>query len=459
VLATDLSVSRNTVLNAFEQLAAEGYLVGSAGGGTRICHGLPDDLPPMRVVTAPATFSARGRRRPSRRASSIVRLPFRHWRDGPQTVRPFRSGTGAIDSFPVKDWMRLIRRSARDLRSLMNYGDVGGYRPLRLAIAEYLKRARGLTCEPDQVLIVNGSQQGLDLAARLLLDPGDAAWLEDPGYDGALAAIGGAGARIAPVPVDEDGLNVAAGVRRCPDARLAYVTPSHQFPLGVTMSLTRRFELLSWAQRSGAWIVEDDYDSDLRYAARPLPALQGLDSGGCVIYAGTFSKILFPALRLGYLVIPQALVETFRRLRLSADIHPPTFLQGVLAAFIREGHFARHIRRMRTLYRERHDALIFHAGRFLGGFLDVQPTETGMHVVGWLPAQTNDNDAAHAAQNVGIDVMPVSFFARAPLPRRGLLLGFAAFAPEEIAQGMEKLATALSGGRSPCSRRSLAPST
>jgi len=315
---------------------------------------------------------------------------------------------------------------------------------LRSAIAEYLQRARGVVCDPEQVLIVNGSQQALDVAARVLLDPGDAAWLEEPGYDGALGALSAAGARVIAVPVDQDGLNVREGIRRSADARLAYVTPSHQFPLGGSMSLSRRLELLRWAERSGAWIVEDDYDSELRYADRPLPALQGLDRSGCVIYVGTFSKILFPALRIGYLVVPPALVQTFRRVRWATDLHSPVLMQAVLASFIAEGHFERHIRRMRTLYHERHDALVFNAARHLHGVLEVAPTASGMHVIGWLPAGVDDRKASRAAYTEGVDVTPLSFFSRSASSRRGgLVLGFAAYTAEEIARGTERLAKAL----------------
>ena len=241
---------------------------------------------------------------------------------------------------------------------LLGYGNPAGYWPLRREIPAHLATARAVRCDPEQVIVVSGSQQALDLASRVLLDPGDAVWIEDPGYMGARGTLAGSGARLVPVPVDEEGLVVAAGIKREPGARLACVTPSHQYPLGVTMSLTRRLELLGWAERSGAWVIEDDYDSEHRYTGRPLEALQGLDAEGRVVYVGTFSKVLFPALRLGYLVVPPDLTGAFTVARELVDRHPPTVEQAVLAEFIAAGHFGRHLRRMRALYAARQEALI-----------------------------------------------------------------------------------------------------
>ncbi len=254
-----------------------------------------------------------------------------------------------------------------------------------------------MRCEASQVIVVNGAQQAVDLAARVLLDPGDTAWVEDPGYQGARGALIAAGIRLAPVPVDAEGLDVRRGARAAPGARLVYVTPSHQYPLGVTMSLNRRLALLEWASASGAWILEDDYDSEYRYAGRPLAALQGLDTAGRVIYVGTFSKVLFPALRLGYLVVPPELVDAFVAARALADRHSPSVTQAALADFIDGGHFARHVRRTRALYAERQAALVRAAQRTLGGLLEVAPAEAGMHLMGWLPVGVDDRVAARAA--------------------------------------------------------------
>jgi GntR family transcriptional regulator / MocR family aminotransferase len=291
--------------------------------------------------------------------------------------------------------------------------------------------------------VVSGSQQALDLAARVLLDPGDAVWVEDPGYMGARGALSGAGARLVPVPVDGEGLEVAEGIAREPGARLTCVTPSHQYPLGVTMSLGRRLELLGWANRSGAWVVEDDYDSEYRYTGRPLEALQGLDGEGRVLYVGTFSKVLFPALRLGYLVVPPDLIDAFVSARELTDRHPPTVDQVVLADFISEGHFVRHLRRMRALYAGRQAALVEEAARELGGLLDVYPTAAGMHLVGWLPEGVDDREATRRAANFGVEAPPVSLYGSLPGGRGGLMLGYAAFAEGEMRGGVRRLAAAL----------------
>jgi len=291
--------------------------------------------------------------------------------------------------------------------------------------------------------VTAGSQQALDLAARVLLDPGDIAWMEDPGYAGARGALRAAGIRCAPVAVDAEGLRVAEGEARAPEARMAYVTPSHQYPLGATLSLSRRMALLAWARRRRAWIVEDDYDSEFRYAGRPLAALQGLDASGRVIYTGTFSKVLFPALRLGYLVVPESVVDAFASARALADRHPPVLEQALVAEFLSEGHFARHIRRMRTLYAERQDALISEAQRELGGWLEVSPAEAGMHLVGWLAPHSNDREASRKAAAAGVSAPAVSAFSVRHWTRPGLLLGYAAVNRRQIREGVRKLAHAM----------------
>jgi GntR family transcriptional regulator/MocR family aminotransferase len=276
------------------------------------------------------------------------------------------------------------------------------------------------------VIVVNGSQQALDLAARVLLDPGDAVWLEEPGYLGARAALVGAAARIVPVPLDREGLSVTEGERDAPSARMVCVTPSHQYPTGVTMSAGRRLSLLQWAARADAWILEDDYDSDFRYASRPLACLQGMDAGGRVVYIGTFSKTLFPALRLGYLIVPLHVAGAFRAARAVCDRHSPTIDQAVLADFIGEGHFGRHVRRMRALYEERQVALV-DAGRALEGLIDIRPAEAGLHLVGWLPPGVSDRPAAAALKGEGVEALAFSPHYIRSTERDALLLGYAAF--------------------------------
>ncbi len=446
-LATELRVSRNSVLTAFDQLLAEGYLEGRVGSGTFVARALPDDLLRAHPATAIALRPAAAGRPISRRGAALAAAtaipPAIDWPDGMEQ-RAFRVGSPAFDAFPHDVWARILaRRARRSLPRLLAYQDPAGHRPLREALAAYLGAARGVRCTAEQVIIVAGSQGALDLAARVLLDPGDPVWIEDPGYLGARGALLGAGARLVPVPTDGEGLRVADGVARCPGARLAFVTPSHQFPTGATMSLARRLALLEWAGRAGAWILEDDYDSEFRYAGRPLAALQGLDGEGRVVYLGTFSKTLFPALRLGYLVVPPDLVETFVAARLFAGMHTAALEQAALADFIVEGHFARHIRRMRALYAERGAALVAALGRDLPGLLDVRTPEAGMQLLARLPDGVDDRAAAHRAAAHGVDVWPLSIHHLEPAGRGGLLLGYAAVNEGELRDGVRRLATAL----------------
>jgi len=283
----------------------------------------------------------------------------------------------------------------------------------------------------------------LDLTARLLLNVGDAAWIEDPGYLGTRAALQATGARVVPVPIDGEGLDVQAGARLAPAARLVYVSPSHQYPLGVTMSLARRLALLDWARAAGAWIIEDDYDSEYRYARRPLAAMQGLDKDGRVIYLGTFSKVMFPSLRIGYVVVPTDLVDAFIAARGVLSRFTPSIDQAALADFIHEGHFARHIRRMRTLYMERQNLLVEAARRELAGLIEVEPHDAGIHLVGWLRAGLDDRRAQEEAARQNVEAPALSAFSMKYRHRPGLMLGYAGYSEREIRVGVRRLATAL----------------
>lgn len=441
-MALQLGVSRFTVVAAFEQLLAEGYLCGRPGSGTFVSRELPGRPSPLSVgaIQAGAGPPHLSRRGLLLASTSVTVVP--------EAGRPraFRPGQPALDHFPAAAWARIAARLyRRPPHELLTYGTIAGYLPLRQAIAGYLREARAIACRPEQVIVVAGAQQALDLAARVLLDPGDAAWVEDPGFPGARAALEGAGARLVPVPVDAEGLDVRAGERAAPEARLAYVTPSYQYPLGVTMALPRRLALLDWARRAGAWVLEDDYDSEFRYDGRPLAALAGLDGAGAgqVIYLGTFSKVLFPALRLGYLVVPEAAVDAFVHARALAGRHAPTLEQAVLAGFIADGHFGRHIRAMRALYQERQAALVGAARAELAGLLEVAPSAAGMHLVGWLGAGTDDRAAAGRAAREGVEVRAVGAHSILATHRPGLLLGYTALDAEEIRAGARRLARAL----------------
>lgn len=440
-LAAEVPCSRNTVLAAFDQLAAEGYLEGRVGAGTTVARTLPDALLQVR----PGAGDRRAGRGPGRRLSRRGRLVLATAAPAPPPgpARPFRIGVPAFETFPAELWARLVGRwTAGMSRGLFEYGDPAGYRPLREAIATYVREARGVRCSGDQVIVVAGSQQGIDLAARVLLDPADQVWIEDPCYPSARAALAAAGARLCPVPVDAEGLDVAEGARRAPGARLAYVTPSHQFPLGVTMTLPRRLALLDWARRAGGWILEDDHNSEYRYASRPLASLQGLDTAGSVVYLGSFSKVLFPALRLAYLVVPAPLVSAFAAARALVDRHSPSAVQAALTQFMADGHFARHLRRMRRLYAERQEVLVA-AARPLAGRLDVEPAEAGMHLVGWVPPGHDDRTVAGRAAEHGVETAPLSAYRLRSRGRGGLLLGYAGYDGPRLREGAAGLARAL----------------
>lgn len=437
-LARDLGVSRNTVLAAFEQLHAEGYVTGRVGAGSFVSRVLPEDVLEARRVPPPMADAGRAPG-PSARGRRLAELA----RSSPKP-RPFAPGLPEIAAFPFEEFARRLQRHWRaPPASFLIGADPMGWRPLREALAAHLGAARAVRCSADQVLIVNGAQQALDLAARVLIDPGDQVWIEDPGYAGLEGAILAAGGELVPVPVDEEGLSVAEGRRRAPRARMACVAPSHQYPLGVTMSLRRRLELLEWARTADAFVLEDDYDSEYRYTGRPLAALQGLDSDGRVIYVGTMSKIMFPGLRLGYMVVPEHLVDAFVAVRRVSDTHPPMLAQPALAEFIADGSLAQHIRRMRALYAERQARFLVLARELLDGLLELRPSEAGMHLVGWLPSWVDDRAVSAAAAGLGIEAPALSSFYRHEPPRRGLVLGYAGLAEAEMRSGLEKLARAI----------------
>ena len=440
-LAVELKISRIPVLNAYEQLLAEGYFETFVGAGTCVARSIPDDTLSPPTVKArkghPEIVEKRGPRRLSRRGAALAHMPAQSWLDN---LGAFRVSLPALDQFPIGVWTKLVaRHSRRPARGIMAYGDAMGYLPFREAIAEYLSTVRGVRCQPSQILVTTGSQQALQISAQVLLDPKDRVCMEEPGYPGARQAFMTAGAHLIAVPVDDEGINVAELIRRGRAARAVYVTPSHQYPMGMTMSATRRMLLLNWAARSGAWIMEDDYDSEYRFGSRPIASLQGLDTDGRVIYVGTFSKVMFPALRLGYVVVPQDLVPAFSAARDAADIFSSTLYQAVLTDFIREGHFARHIRRMRMLYMDRRRALVSAIEMQMGDITEVIGAEAGMHLVALLPRGTNDVAMSRKAAQGGISAMPLSVcYSKAPT-RGGLILGYGGANTRQIHDGIRKL--------------------
>jgi GntR family transcriptional regulator/MocR family aminotransferase len=442
-ISRELGVSRNTVVNAFEQLLAEGYLEGQVGSGTYVSRALPEEL--LNVKAMMRSARGAGGKDPGLSVRGKVFAAFaRHVQRSSEPMRAFQPGVPALDAFPFETWSKIASRHwRRPASSLLGYGESQGHAPLRRAIASYLGVARAVRCTPEQVIIVDGGQMAFDLIARVLLDPGDTAWMEEPGYPGARAALISSGARLVYVPVDDEGLSVTAGARLDASARLIYVTPSHQFPLGMTMSLPRRLALLEWASRAGAWVMEDDFDSEYRYEGRPISSLQGLDTDGRVVYIGTFSKVLFPSLRLGYIVAPPALVEAFVSARAMVGRHSPSVEQSILTDFIEEGHFGRHIRRMRMLYAERQAFLIEALTKECGDLLEVEPSAAGIQLVAWLPEGLDDPEVSRAAAAHGVEARPMSIFYAGQPPRGGLELGYAAFNRQEMRRGAAQLSAAI----------------
>lgn len=440
-MASELGISRNTASIAYEELQAEEFIERTVGSGTIVARFFSECPPPGRAATPPTepalALSPFGRSLLARMRSvptAFMRLP-------PPRPCAFRLGMPDLEQFPTALWAQLLARQARrSLPTHLDYQESVGYRPLREAIAAHIAVTRGVRCQADHVLITSGTQASLDLVVRLLVGKDDLVWMEDPGYPSARIVLESVGARLTFVPVNAHGLEVAAGQALAPRARLAYVTPSHQFPLGVTMKLEQRLALLQWAQEVDAWIIEDDYDSEYRFSARPVEALQGLDRANRTIYLGSFSKVLFPSLRLGYMVVPAALRNLCIAAQRFQATHPPILEQMALADFLAEGHFARHQRRMRTLYAARREFLLTALGRECDRLLTAQPPEAGMHLVAWLPPGVVDTEVEHRAGQRGVEAMALSSLSRQPLSRGGLVLGYAACSEQEMQAGVGVLA-------------------
>ena len=418
-LARELRISRLPVLNAYSQLIAEGHFETRAGSGTFVASTIRLESRPGQPIRPQLT----GQYRPiSRRALALPKFERPLWAEH---LGAFQLGQPELKMFPVHLWSRLLSRYSRIAQvSALEYGNPCGLDRLREVLAVYLRTSRGVRCDVEQLMIVSGSQQALDVTTRVLLDARTPVWVEEPGYWLVSHVLASAECEAIPVPVDMEGLQVKAGIGLRRKAKAAFVTPSHQYPLGVTMSATRRFELLDWAQKTGSWIVEDDYDSEYRYDSKPIASLQGLDRNARVIYTGSFSKVLFPALRLGYIVIPRDLVERFAAVRQAMDICPSHTAQAVLAEFIQEGHFARHIRKMRRVYEDRRRTLITEIERQLGSSYEVTGTAAGMHLTLLLDDSRSDRAIAQEAIRRGVWVSALSSSYIGRSPRQGLVLGF-----------------------------------
>jgi GntR family transcriptional regulator/MocR family aminotransferase len=443
-LTSALSVSRFPVLNAYAQLLAEGYLETRVGAGTFVSASLPEQLMSVTQPSGNQEPIASGSRPVSRRSTLYPAFSYaprmRSWGS-------FGVHQPALDQFPFKIWSNLVVRHTRNPQAnAIHHVDPRGSDRFRIAICNYLRTARGVKCDPDQVIVVSGSQQALDLTARVLIDPGNSVWVEEPGYPLQQNLLVGAGCHLISVPVDREGMDVAAAIKRAPRARAAFVTPSHQYPLGSTMGASRRIQLLNWAQNAGAWVVEDDYDSEYRYESLPVPSLHGLDMNSRVIYIGTFSKVLFPSLRLGYIVAPRDLVDRFVAVRFSMDIFPPYLYQEVLSDFINEGHFTRHLRKMRQVYKARRSALIESLATAFPcdeGF-EIHGAEAGMHLAMTLPEGFSDQELCARSAKERLWLWPLSPSYRSEKPRQGFILGFGSTPPDRIPEAVRQMRSVLS---------------
>lgn len=446
-LAKSLSISRTTVIQSYDRLLSEGYLETMRGSGTYVCSQLPDELlhstpiQPLDKQPYPPVHL-------SRYGNDLAQAPFQLLKEPDQPIC-FRYGRPAFDRFPLKLWRRLLSRQSRTTGWMDYATDMQGYQPLREAIAQYLNRARAVQCAPEQVVITNGTQQALDLMMRLLIEPGDTIALEDPSYLSARRIFLSHGAKLLPVPVDEFGLQVERLTKQeNKPIRLVYVTPSHQFPTGATLSLPRRLELLAWANQQNALILEDDYDSEYRYGDRPIPALQGLSQGQSVIYIGTFSKVLFPSLRIGYLVLPPHLVSVAVQAKWLSDRHLPILDQMVLTDFITEGHLESHIRKMRSYYDQNRQVLVQALRMHFGEQITILGEKAGLHLMVRLRTNLSDAEIVQYAAQEGVGVLLAQPHYLAPADRHELIFGYGELNPTQIQTGIAQLAQAIGSSTS-----------
>lgn len=435
-LAKETGVSRTTVIDAVDRLVSEGMLVSRVGAGTFVSDTLQNQNPP------PMASRGAGRDGPKPRLSYTLgnadkAYARRAWL--PHDPRAFTTALPALDAFPMAHWARLSNRHLHGGRGdVMGYGQPKGLAALRRAIAMHLSVLKGIKCDPEQVFITSGAQHAFSLIGRLFLNPGDRVWMENPGASGARNALLSEGAEMVPVRVDAQGMDVADGLAKSPHFRLAFVTPSHQQPLGHVMSLSRRFALLSAAEQAQALIIEDDYDGEFYFGSAPQPALCSTDTSGRVLYVGTFSKSLFPSLRLGFILVPERMIDAFNRIFDTWVSGPNTATQAIVADFMDEGHFATHIRLMRRLYKARHEALI-DASASLPDSIRVQETTSGFHTPAYLSAGIDEQEVVAQAAERGVTLAPLSRYCLSPLRRPGLVFGFGSVTPEDISRGIDRL--------------------
>lgn len=439
--ADEFGVSRNTVLQVFETLTAEGYLVSRVGAGTFVTDILPESLTAAPAEPAPAKGKSGGGypfRSLSRRGKHLVQSATGEFSERPT---PFMPDLPDLREFPIRTWLRLLNEtSGRLTGEILADATNAGYEPLRRAIAQHVASARGVICDASQVIVTTGSQQSLDLVCRLLLDSGDPVWIEEPGYTGARAVIAANGGVVHPVPVDAEGMRVEEAIATRPVPRLVFVCPSRNYPLGATLSRARRELLIELARSAGTWLLEDDYDAEFRYAGAPVPAIQGLDAGQRTVYMGTFSKVLLPSFRLGFVIVPKDLADAFARARAVVDRHASLIEQMVLSEFMHRGFLAAHIRKMRGLYHTRQTQTIAGLAGIFGPDLALSATDTGTHVVLPLADDADDRLIARQAAEAGVMLRPLSPYHAGRERRKGLIVGFSAFTSPEIEQGLARLA-------------------
>jgi len=455
-MAKSVGVARATVTMAYDYLLSEGYFEAYRGSGTYVSRQLPDELLEAEdeyIEIADQTPARPIKEVRPRQLSQYGRsLQSRDWLGYPdeEPEIQFTFGRPDMEEFPARVWSQLLTRHCRErnLSILDCPTKAGGYDPLRKAIAAYLAKARAVVCEPEQVIVVNGSQQALDLVTRVLVDPDDLVGIEEPGYIGAQKAFQAQGAKLCPIYVDNNGVRVdylksRFDVSTPESLKLLYITPSHQYPTGVSLSLPRRLDLLSWASRTATVIIEDDYDSEFRYKGKPIPALAGIDSGASVIYVGTFSKVLLPALRLGYLVVPKDLVDVFSRAKWLVDRHSSLIQQQVLSDFIAEGHLERHIRKMRAIYGERRQVMIDILKGLFAGDVTTHGDNAGINMLVRFNSKVPDDELVIRARNLGVGIVSTKHMYLSDAPHGEFLLNYGGLKDHEILEGLTRLKAAM----------------